>query len=222
MIKLKRKLIIFSTFSLIFIIIGSIIMYKILKPSSKPKELWVLPNVERPYSRFITKETLIKEIRQKHEIIPMEIELKEEVTINNTLFDMEIFKKLQTIHFFGKGIYSIDLSNIKNETLKVDKNKKIVTLEIPKPTIKAITIEDSKTLYESPTLGILRFGDVTLTPKEYEILINQVKERMSSKLMDGEIYDEAISNSENSLVNIISPILSTTDYSSYKIKISFI
>ncbi|MEW8954951.1 DUF4230 domain-containing protein [Clostridium sp.] len=222
MIKLKRKLIIFSSLALIFIILGSVIMYKILKPSSKEKELWVLPDVSSSYNRFITKETLIKEIKQKHEIIPMEIELKEEVTVNNTLFDMEIFTKLQTIHFFGTGIYSIDLSNISDENFKVDKYEKNLTLEVPKPKIKSINIEDSKTLYESPTLGILRFGDVTLTPKEYEVLITHVKEKMSSRLMDGEIYDEAILNSENSLINIISPILSTTEYSSYNIKIKFI
>ena len=136
----------------------------------------------------------------------METELEETITLNDSWGQFEIFKKLQTIHFYGRGIYSIDLSSLDTSSIKEDKINNTLTLTVPTPFIKDIVIDENKTLYESPEMGILRVGEITLSPAEYDIIISHIKTRMKEKLSEIENMDKAKERSSLSLKSLVSTL----------------
>ena len=136
----------------------------------------------------------------------METELEETITLNASWGQFEIFKKLQTIHFYGRGIYSIDLSSLDTDSIKEDKINNVMTITVPTPFIKDIVIDENKTLYESPEMGILRVGDITLSPAEYDVILSHIKTRMKEKLSETENMDKAKEKSTSSLKSIISTL----------------
>lgn len=219
--RLKSKLIILTLLSFVFILLGGYITFKLFI-SNKNKETWIVPNSNNISNKFVTKDALINELKEQNQIIPMETELKEEVTINNSFGTLSIFKKLQTIEFFGKGLYSIDLSTLKSNKISIDRLSKKITFDVDKPIIKNVSIDEEKTIYHSPDLGVLRFGEVNLSPEEYDILLTEVKSKMRSKMLYDDVYAEVIETSKSSISNLISSILSNTNLSDYELNINFI
>lgn len=220
-ISLKSKIIYSTVIAIIFMSLGFFTAYKLLiEPKQQPQQ-WVVPNLKDPSNKFITKETLINNLTQKQEFITLEVDLNQKVTIDNSWGNMAVFKKLQSIQFMGKGIFAVDLSKLTGEKIAVDKDKKLITLTIAKPYVKSIAIDEQKTIYESPERGILRFGDIKLTPEEYNVMMNEAKTKMKEQLLSKELYDSALKNSETSITNLVKTLFSEDTKNNYNINIKF-
>ena len=207
MIKIKkRKLIFSSVITLIFALTFAYLGYKVSHSSKSQNDPWIVADVSKYSGRFISKETLIKDIKDKQALITMETELEETITLNDSWGQFEIFKKLQTIHFYGRGIYSIDLSSLTSDSIKEDMKNNSITIMVPEPIIKDIILDENKTLYESPEMGILRIGDITLSPAEYDVILSHIKTRMKEKLSETENIDNAREKSSSSLKSIVSTL----------------
>lgn len=203
------------------IFLGSLISYKLydtFKSDSKP---WIVANADETSKKFITKDTLIKKIEQKQKLITTEVEISEKVTLDNSWGNLSIFKKIQNISFTGRGTYIIDLSSLKSKNISLDFKHNSLIVKIPKPKVDMITIDDSKTVYETPEKGLLRFGDIKLTPQDQEIMLGNVKKKMSEKMLESEYYDKALANSKKSVKSLITSIVNSND-SSYTITIEFL
>ncbi|WP_242851620.1 DUF4230 domain-containing protein [Clostridium sp. DMHC 10] len=146
--------------------------------------------------------------------------MNEKVTIDNSWGNIGIFKKMQNISFTGKGVYVVDLSLLKSSNVSIDSNNNILTVKILKPKVELVTIDESKTVYETPEKGLLRFGDVKLTPEEHEIMIENVKKAMREKMNENEYSNKALTNSQKSMENIIKSILNND--SKYIVKVNFL
>lgn len=219
--KLKLK---FKSLFLLMIIslaAGLYTGYRIFKIPSKAAEPWVVPDSSNPNKKFISKETLINEIQQKQELIPLEVELTEKVTVDDSWGDLEVFKKFQNIYFTGKGIYSVNLDMLYEENLEVDNANKTITMNLPKPEIKTISIDEQKTIYETTQKGALRFGEVKLTPAEYQILFGHAKMNMTEKMSSSDLYEQATKGTESTLSKLISSIISTQTGEIYSIIVKF-
>lgn len=201
--------------------VGFYIAYSIFVGSKKGNDTWMVPDVSNISKKFITKETLISKIQQKQELVTMEMEMSEKVVLDDSWGNLSIFKKVQNIDFTGTGTYSIDLSSLKPENIDFQNNNKNVVIKIPAPSVKAITLDESKTIYETPDKGILRFGEIKLTPAESQIMTKSVKEKMSKKMEEPEYYNQAKSVSEQTLKNLVQSILDTDYKNKYTIDISF-
>lgn len=192
---------------LICIVIGFFAAYKFFNrnsnSSSKP---WTVANANDISKKFISKGTLIKKIEQKQKLITTEVAISEKVTIDNSWGNLDILKKVQNISFTGTGIYSVDLSNLKNSNLSINNETKIITLKVSKPQIEAINIDDAKTEYQTEN-GLLRFGEIKLTPEEHETIMENVKKDMNKKMMENNYYNTALSNSKKSIRDMIKSIL---------------
>ena len=66
--------------------------------------------------------------------------------------------------------------------------------------------------------GYLAFGDVTITPEEYNSMVVQAKENISSEMMKKENYDVAKENVEKRVKEIIT----TVGHDTYNINIKWI
>lgn len=221
MAKFKRKLIFLIILAIAFTSLGVFATYKLLIAPKKAPKQWTSTNLSNISSKFFIQDTLVREIRKKKEIIPFEVDLEETVTIDDSWGDLSIFKKIQNINFYGRGIYSIDVSCIDNKSIVVDKSDNSLVISIPKPIIKGVVIEETRTIYTSPELGILRFGEVTLTPAEYDSLISKVKEKMTNHLLSSDLYDVALKESEEVIKNILTVIISQNNIKESNLKINF-
>ncbi len=215
--KIKR-----ITFIILFLGMGAgafTIGYK-LTSFSKPSETAVL-NPEESYEKiaFDLKESILEEVVEKGELIVLEVELKEKVTIDESWGDLTIFKKIKNIEYFGLGTFAISLSNLQKEAISVDSYEKRINLTLSKPVIKECFIQEEKTLYESTENGFLRFGEITLTAEDSSLLRQKVLVRMNNKLYSLELQEQAQIAAENTLREIFKGVVLGVTGEDYTVEI---
>lgn len=214
-IKIKNIMII----ALLCIGIGFFLAYVFfISPAKNFKDGKVL-NPSNISDKIILKDVIIDKIREKHELITMEVDLSQKITIDNSWGSLEIFKKISNINYIGTGTYTIDLINIKPENIEI--KDKTVTLKLSKPEIKYINIDEDKTTCESTENGLLRFGEIKMTTVENQQLHRTVSEKMSVKMKEPELYDKAMKSSKEATKALISQILSINNSSQYQVNVEF-
>lgn len=188
-----KKFIKFSCFTLLSLAIIMVIIKINLKNHSKG-----VNNLN-----IITQESIIDEIKNTNKIIPLEVELSKTITIDKSWGDLDIFQKYKRIKFFANCSFYIDLSSLKEENIIMDEDKKTLNVTVPTPKIFTIDIIRDKTIYEDSSNGILRFGEIKFTSKEFELIQEEVYKSFEKTLNDTEIYEKALSNSKTSLTNLL-------------------
>jgi len=169
--------------------------------------------------KIILKDVIIGRIREKHELITLEADLSQRITIDNSWGSLGILKKISNINYLGVGSYTMDLANIKLENIEIKDGKIIVNL--PEPKIKYINIDENKTVCQDTENGLLRFGQIKLTPAENQKIIETVTEQMALKMKDPEIYDKAIKSSKEAVKSLINQIVAINSQTKYEVVIEF-
>ena len=181
----------------VLFIIASKYFYKLNFFSSDISKLSITSSNE------LTKETLVKEFRNVNKLIPLEIELSETLILDNTYFNLDIFKKSKKITFFANCAYCIDFSNLSSDDIELNDISKEILIKIPQPEIFSISIDESKTIYDEPELGLLRFGDLDLSSEDLKKMNEKLYDSFSTKMKDSIFYDQAISNTQSSLEKLL-------------------
>ncbi|WP_315121878.1 DUF4230 domain-containing protein [uncultured Clostridium sp.] len=174
--------------------------------------------VEKMSKKTITNEAIINKLKERKELIVMEAELEDQVMIDNSWGNFEIFKKIAYINFTGEGIYTVDLSKIEANNINIAQDNKVIYIKLPKPIVKSVTIDENKTTYKTEK-GLLRFGEIKLTSAENGIVTLKAKERMNEKLLDSYNMSKAEESSKKSLTEILDTILN--EHNKYNLVISF-
>lgn len=195
----------FKTFKLIFLIIFIIFLSLILLYTKYPNKLKnLLPNaLNIKSSEILTEDTLINEIKDVNKLIPLEIELSETLTVDNTYFNLDIFKKSKKITFFANCSYSIDFSILSTNNIKIDNSNKEIYITIPKIDIFSIDIDENKTIYGDTEVGLLRFGDLKLSSEEINEIYINANDMFSKKMNNQDFYTQTLKNAENSLESLL-------------------
>lgn len=183
---------------------------------SKVKEVLNPNNISK---KLISKEVIVNKIQEKQELITLEADLSQSMIIDDSWGTLGIFKKLSKINYSGKGTYVIPLSEIKTDNIDIV-NKNIV-IKIPEPVVKNITIDEDKTTFEATEKGLLRFGDIKITPAENQELTKTVKEKMLLKMKEAELYDKAKESSEKAVTSFLKAVLNDKTYDQYTIKVEY-
>ena len=202
-------------------ILGFYAAYHVFVAPKSKKSPWTLPNINNTGSKFITKDALVSEIREKQDLITMEVDMNEKVLIDNSWGNLSIFKKVQSVTYFGKGLYTVDLSGLKAENLIIVDKLNRITIKIPRPIIKAISVDEEKTTYENPENGIFRFGEIKLTLEENQNMLKSIEAKMSKKMMEKELYDKASKITESIIKSLIEGITAGKTKSKYEIIIEY-
>lgn len=150
-------------------------------------------------SSILSDDTLINKIKNVNKLIPLEIELSETLTIDNTYFNLDIFKKSKKITFFANCSYAIDFSTLSNSNFEINTTTKEVYIKIPQIDIFSIDIDESKTIYYDTEVGFLRFGDLKLSSEELSSIYKNLNHLFTEKMNSPNFYEQAILNTENSL-----------------------
>ena len=161
--------------------------------------------------------SLINEVKDLNKIIPLELELSQTVTLDQSLVNLDIFKKSQKITFFATCYYTLDFSNLTNDDILIDSKNKTININIDKPINFDIIIDENKTHYYDTELGLLCFSDIKMSSAEYGKILKRLNESFSDKMNDEELYKKCLSNANSMIENIL---LNLTD-ETYTVNISF-
>ncbi|GIM29320.1 hypothetical protein CPJCM30710_19860 [Clostridium polyendosporum] len=201
--RLKKKIIKSLMVIILFTSLGFYGAYKVLVEDDKPKTSTFLPADETIKLSFISEESLVNKIHNVQRLVPLEVELNERIIIDSSWGDFEVFKKLQRIEYYIKGTYSVDLSTLENSNIKIDKLNKKIQITLPKPVVDSIIINQDKTIFETTENGLLRIGDIKLTPDEYAIIEKEIINRIEKKLKEQSLYNESIKKTEEVVKSIV-------------------
>lgn len=201
--RLKVKILISS----ILIIFGLFLGYKIFSKKSVTPESWQLSQDSNDF-KFLSEENIINEMKNANKIIPLEIDVTHSIVIDDSFGSWEVFKKAKKINYYVSCSYAVDLSNIVSNDIKINKETNTIDISLPKPFVYSISIDEDKTVYEAPTLGLLRFGDISLSPEEYGVIKKTINKSLEEKLNSPDIYDKAVENSIACLKSLFSQVIS--------------
>lgn len=199
------------------LVIGFFVAYMLFVAPKGGNHPWVIAKTSDSSKKFITKETLVNEIKQKQKLITTEVSLSEKITIDNSWGSLAIFKKIQNINFVGTGTYSLDLSSLNSNNVSIQSNT--ISIKVPKPSVEMVKIDPNKTQFEPTENGLFRFGDIKLSTEDHETLTRDVEDRMKDKMLESKYYNTALENSEKTVTNLITTLNGTS--TSYNVKVSF-
>ncbi|HEY5562395.1 MAG TPA: DUF4230 domain-containing protein [Clostridiaceae bacterium] len=191
--------------------LGFFIAYSFLKPPNKNQIPYTIINSTDSSEKFISKETLVKDIKISQKLITTEIDLKDTEVIDDSWGNLDIFKKYQNIYFYGKGVYTLDLSVLKAENIIVNTENNTISLNSPRPTVDMIVIDENKTEYTSTETGLLRFGNIKLSPEDNQLLTTHVKSKMKTMMEESINYQVAEENTKTVLKNLVNSVLKSNN-----------
>jgi hypothetical protein len=205
--KLRRKVFSMSILAILFISLGFYVSYRIFIKPQKQQSKQLKPLDSSNTVKFISQESIIDKIHETQKIIPLETDLEERILIDDSWGDWEVFKKVKGMVFYGKGSYSIDFASIGKNNIVINNSSNIINITLPKPQIEDIALYEDKTLYETTTNGLLRFGEIKLSPEENSTICKEVKDKMKEKMLQDDLYALAENKSQEAVKNILSPLL---------------
>lgn len=143
------------------------------------------------------------------------------VVITDTgLLNLKVFTKTQLITYHGTAVYSIDLSKINKDSIKMNEENKVITLAIPHATLKPINIQASDIEFGDTEKGLLAFGEVKLSPEDQANIQVEAQNKMEEKLVEEKIADEADRFGKMAVWEIYQPIITNVS-PEYSLEIIF-
>ena len=105
--------------------------------------------------------------------------------------DFDFLKKTQKVSYTGTGYFVVDLDNLTKENIVDDKEKKTLTIKIGHAYLQAIEIDPDKIIVDEVKKGLLTWGDIELTVKDYNVIEKELRGRLEEKFNTAENGQEA-------------------------------
>lgn len=181
---------------------------------------WDKPTTNETYQRQIQlQETkvdysnlIIKGLEKINNLEVLQLNVNYDMTIHGTIFKNNFFRNDKIITLNTTARYKIDLDDVMSNVIFSGDN---ITVLVHINT--EVLVNEDSIIYRDDK-GYLAFGDVTITPEEYNSMVVQAKENISSEMMKKENYDVAKENVEKRVKEIIT----TVGHDTYNINIKWI
>ena len=181
---------------------------------------WDKPTTNETYQRQIQlQETkvdysnlIIKGLEKINNLEVLQLNVNYDMTIHGTIFKNNFFRNDKIVTLNTTARYRIDLDDVMSNVIFSGDNI-IVLVHID----TEVFVNEDSIVYRDDK-GYLAFGDVTITPEEYNSMVVQAKENISNEMMKKENYDVAKENVEKRVKEIIT----TIGHDTYNINIKFI
>lgn len=191
---------------------------------SSSDQIW-LSESEMNSNRNITlslKEAVLGASQQKKNLEVFEQKVSDIVKIQNDGAFFKLFgAKYQYVKYSGTAMYTVDLSGIGDDTIKIDEESKTLTLYIPRPKEKLDIDEEETQADDTQKIGIFSIGDVKLSEEERSEVIASVKENMKQTLEKENVMANAERMAKLSVWEIYQPVISKVS-PDYTVIIEFI
>ncbi len=123
------------------------------------------------------------------------------------LLSLPVFKQTKAILFHGEGSYYVDLSSLSSKDFVIDDDSRNITICIPKPQLSVKLLPEETEFFDSSN-GMLRFGEMEITPELMTTLETQGIERITEILeSDTNTWDTVIRFAKLSVKEIYEPLI---------------
>ena len=173
-----------------------------------------LPEFIVSSNKVVAGKTFNVEISLKNNpgITALQLNVNYDMTIHGTIFKNNFFRNDKIVTLNTTARYKIDLDDVMSNVIFSGDN---ITVLVHINT--EVLVNEDSIIYRDDK-GYLAFGDVTITPEEYNSMVVQAKENISSEMMKKENYDVAKENVEKRVKEIIT----TVGHDTYNINIKWI
>lgn len=181
---------------------------------------WDKPTTNETYQRQIQLQEnkvdysnlIIKGLEKINNLEVLQLNVNYDMTIHGTIFKNNFFRNDKIVTLNTTARYKIDLDDVMSNVIFSGDN---ITVLVHINT--EVLVNEDSIIYRDDK-GYLAFGDVTITPEEYNSMVVQAKENISSEMMKKENYDVAKENVEKRVKEIIT----TVGHDTYNINIKWI
>ena len=151
---------------------------------------------------------LFEEARKESKLIVMTREGSSSyVAEKEGAFGWDIFSQKKAMIFHGKAEYTVDLSQLDSDDIKIDSNKRIITITIPEPELSVEYLPEETEFFDTAN-GFLSFGEMNITPEMSNELAVTGKERLKDEFQnDDESWAAARKFAEISVKELYEPII---------------
>lgn len=165
-------------------------------------------------SKVLTEKAIIDEIKDNLQINILDAYIAQRVTIDGSNTDLSWFKNKKHIEYTGIAKFTIDLSTLNENAVKINDN--IVTITMNKP-MTNITIDQDTIEFEDEK-GWLSFYDIKISPEQSYQLESLAKQNMKKELTEDNYYEEAMNKSKEK----IQFLLNTLTENEYEVRINWL
>ncbi len=134
--------------------------------------------------------------------------------------DFDFLKKTQKVSYTGTGYFVVDLDNLAKENIVDDKEKKILTIKIGHAYLQAIEIDPDKIMVDEVKKGLLVWGDIELTVKDYNVIEKELRGRLEDKFNTAENGQEADEIALRMVKEVYEPVVKAID-KDYSVVVEF-
>ena len=213
------------------ILIGILGCYFLMKPAPKPPLPAPAPIEEADvvlenngvlgHTSAEFEEAVLEGASEHQELIVMEQPLSITTTITKAgLGNFAVFSKMKDVTYYGTGVYTVDLSEIDKDHIRVDEAEKVVHVTIPHAVLQYVNTEVTKTEFEDTEKGMLALGDIKLTAEETKELQSAVYETMHERLDQSDLYESADRFAILKTWEIFQPLVTAVS-PEYKVEVEF-
>ena len=125
--------------------------------------------------------------------------------------DFDFLKKTQKVSYTGTGYFVVDLDNLTKENIVDDKEKKTLTIKIGHAYLQAIEIDPDKIIVDEVKKGLLTWGDIELTVKDYNVIEKELRNRLEEKFNTAENGQEADEMALRMVKEVYEPVVKAID-----------
>lgn len=163
----------------------------------------------------------------KHEEVRKLIVSTQETTVSIKLtdrlieiLDVDFLKKTQKVSYTGKGYFVVDLDGLTRNDVLIDKENKAVTILINHSYLETIEIDPEKILIDEVKEGLLAWGDIKLTVKDYNAIEKDLKSRMVAEFDTARNAQQADDYALRMVKEIYEPLVKAVD-AAYEVRVEF-
>lgn len=229
----KKTAIIVAVAVVVFLVLGIVIGVKIAKPKDpfgektaagiadyvnvsdpvdgledqEPDEVVVQQKVPYVVDVYFG-DALFEEARKESKIIVMTREGSASyVAEKEGAFGWDVFSQKKAMIFHGKAEYTVDLSQLDSDDIKIDSTKRIITITIPEPELSVEYLPEETEFFDTAN-GFLSFGEMNITPEMSNELAVSGKERLKDEFQnDDESWAAARKFAEITVKELYEPVV---------------
>ncbi len=134
--------------------------------------------------------------------------------------DFDFLKKTQKVSYTGCGYFVVDLDQFTKESIIQDDENKVVTIKIGHAYLQAIEIDPDKVIVDEVKKGLLTWGDIELTVKDYNEIEKELRNRLEAEFNTAENGQKADETALRMVKDVYEPIVKAID-SQYNVVVEF-
>ena len=154
-------------------------------------------------------EAVLGKAQQKKDLVVFEQKVSDIIKVTDDgKLPFKLSSKYQYIKYSGTASYTVDLSGIDAEHLKIDETTKTLTIYIPH-SVQSLDINEEETQADdTENVGIFSIGDLKMTEEARMEVIADVKQNMEKKLKAENVLAVADRMAKMSVWEIYQPVVS--------------